>query len=70
MMRADLEELMIVSSLFPSMEWSSSVTRPVLIAREGNILHLYWMPLLLWIDECCADHFIEQLNHRGSAKAQ
>lgn len=68
MMRADLEELMVVSSLFPSMEWSSSVTRSVLIAREGNILRLYWMPLLLWLDECCADHFIEKLNHRGSAK--
>lgn len=66
MMRIDLDELMIISSLFPSMEWSSSVTRPVLIAKECNVLRLYWMPLLLSMDECCANHFIEQLNRRGS----
>ncbi|AOE87971.1 hypothetical protein THL1_5424 [Pseudomonas sp. TCU-HL1] len=64
MMRADLDELMIVSCLFPRMKWTSSVTRPVLIAREGNVLRLYWMPLLLWLDECCAELFIEQLNAR------
>lgn len=70
MMKADLDELIIVSCLFPIMEWSSSVTRPVLIARDGKILRLYWMPLLLRMDECCADLFIDQLNHKGSAKAQ
>ena len=62
MMRADLDELMIVSRLFPRMQWSSSRTRPVLISSEGNVLRLYWMPLLLWLDECCAERFIEQLN--------
>lgn len=66
MMRIDLDELMIISSLFPSMVWSTSATQPVLIAKEGNVLRLYWMPLLLRMDECCADHFIEQLNRRGS----
>ncbi len=52
MMQADLEELMVVSCLFPSMHWTASETRPVLIGRDGNILRLYWMPLLLWLDEC------------------
>lgn len=69
MMRADLDELMIVSSMFPGMKWSSSVTRPVVIAREGNVLRLYWMPLLLWMDEYCAELFIEQLNHKRCTTA-
>jgi hypothetical protein len=65
MMRADLDELLAVSCLFPGMKWAASETRPVVIAREGNVLRLYWMPLLLWLDECCAELFIEQLNRRG-----
>jgi len=49
------------------MPWAASETRPVLIGREGNILRLYWMPLLLWMDGCCAAFFIEQLNRKGCA---
>ncbi|MFN3771142.1 MAG: hypothetical protein ACK4TD_22450 [Ectopseudomonas guguanensis] len=69
MMQADLEELMVVSCLFPGMQWAASVTRPVLIGRDGNILRLYWMPLLLWMDDCCAALFVEQLNRKGCASA-
>lgn len=69
MMQADLDELMIVSCLFPDMKWSSSGKRPVVIARDGNVLRLYWMPMLLWLDECCAELFIEQLNRKGGAPA-
>ena len=65
MMQADLDELMVVSCLFPGMQWAASETRPVLIGREGNILRLYWMPLLLGMDEYCAAFFIEQLNRKG-----
>ena len=66
MMRADLDELMVVSCLCPSMKWSSSVTRPVFISREGNVLRLYWMPLLLWLDPLRAELFVSELN--GSRK--
>lgn len=69
MMQADLDELMIVSCLFPGMQWAASETRPVLIGREDNIRRLYWMPLLLWMDECCAAFFIEQLNRKECASA-
>ncbi|MCY1459278.1 hypothetical protein D9M71_767420 [compost metagenome] len=69
MMQADLDELMVVSRLFPGMQWAASEARPVLIGRDGNILRLYWMPLLLWLDECCAALFIEQLNRKGCASA-
>lgn len=69
MMQADLDELIVVSCLFPGMQWAAAETRPVLIGREGNILRLYWMPLLLWMDECCAALFIEQLNRKGCASA-
>ena len=69
MMRADLDELMVVSCLCPGMKWSSSVRRPVLISREGNVLRLYWMPLLLWMDECRARIFIGELNRNGVALA-
>lgn len=65
MMQADMDELMIVSRLFPRMTWSSSPTRHVVIAKEGNVLRLYRMSLLLWLDECCAESFIEQLNCRN-----
>lgn len=62
MMIADLEDLMFVSRLYPAMTWSSSAVRRVVIARDGNILRLYWMPVLLWLDKDRADLFIEQLN--------
>jgi len=58
-MQADLEELMVVSCLFPGMQWAASEARPVLIGRDGNILRLYWMPLLLLMDDCCAALFVE-----------
>ena len=67
MMQADLDELMVVSCLFPGMQWSSSGTRPVLVAREGNVLRLYWMPLLLWLDPFRAELFVSELNGRRKA---
>jgi len=63
MMRANLDELVVVSCLFPTMRWSASVARSVLIAREGNVLRLYRMPMLLRLDEFRAEVFIAQLNH-------
>lgn len=63
MMRANLDELVIVSCLFPAMRWSASIARSVLIAREGNVLRLYRMPMLLRLDEFRAELFIAQLNH-------
>ena len=62
MMRANLDELVIVSCLFPAMKWSASVARSVLIAREDNVLRLYCMPMLLRLDEFRAELFIAQLN--------
>ncbi|AFK70182.1 hypothetical protein YSA_06335 [Pseudomonas putida ND6] len=35
----------------------------MLIAREGNVLRLYRMPMLLRLDEFRAELFIAQLNH-------
>lgn len=67
MMRADLEDLLFVSRLYPEMRWSSSERRRVLIAREGNVLRLYWMPVLLWMDEHRAGLFIDHLNLEGGA---
>ncbi len=61
-MQADLDDLMVVSCLFPRMQWTVSETRPVLIGRDGNILRLYWMPVLLLLDRDRAELFIDQLN--------
>lgn len=63
MMRANLDELVVVSCLFPAMRWSASVAQSVLIAREGNVLRLYRMPMLLRLDKFRAEVFITQLNH-------
>ncbi len=51
MMRANLDELVIVSCLFPAMRWSASIARSVLIAREGNVLRLYRMPMRTFVHE-------------------
>jgi len=45
MMIADLSDLLVVSCLCPRMKWSTSTTRRFVIAREGNVLHVYWMPV-------------------------
>ena len=42
MMQADLTELLVVSRLIPRLIWSVSATRPVVIARDENLLRLYW----------------------------
>lgn len=62
MMKADLEDLLFVSRLCPEMRWSSSAARPVVIARDGNVLRLYWMPVLLLLDEFRSEKFIQELN--------
>lgn len=69
MMKVDLGDLLFVSRLYPEMRWSSSASRRVLIARDGNVLRLYWMPVLLWLDEHRAGLFIDQLNLKVSASA-
>lgn len=65
MMQADLTELLVVSRLIPRLIWSVSATRPVVIARDENLLRLYWMPVLLRIDDVRAQLFIDELNAAG-----
>lgn len=62
MMRANMDDLMIVSCLCPAMRWSAFAARSVLIGREGNVLRLYRMPVLLQLDEFRAELFVAQLN--------
>lgn len=66
MMSVDLDELLFVSCLCPELDWSASSTRPVIIASEGKVLRLYWMPKLLRLDPFRADLLIGELN--GSRK--
>lgn len=62
MMRANMDELMIVSCLCPAMRWSAFAARSVLIGREGNVIRLYRTPVLLQLDDFRAELFIAQLN--------
>jgi len=62
MMSADLEDLLLVSRLCPELKWSSSVARRVVVSRDGNVLRLYWMPVLLLLDEFLVAEFIQELN--------
>lgn len=62
MMQANLDELMIVSCLYPAMRWSVFAARSVLVGREGNVLRLYRMPVLLQLDGFRAELFVAQLN--------
>ena len=66
MMSANLDELMLVSCLCPELVWSASSTRSVIVANDGTVLRLYWMPLLLWLDPFRAEVFVSELN--GSRK--
>jgi hypothetical protein len=62
MMSADQEELMLVSRLCPELFWSTSSTRPVIVASEGTVLRLYWMPVPLRLDPCRTELFVAKLN--------
>ena len=62
MMSADLDELMLVSCLCPELVWSASSTRPVIVASDGTVLRLYWMPVPLRLDSFRAELFVGELN--------
>ncbi len=62
MMSADLDELMLVSCLCPELVWSASSTRPVIVASDGTVQRLYWMPVLLRLDPFRAELFVGELN--------
>lgn len=66
MMSADLDELILISCLCPELVWSASSTRSVIVANDGTVLRLYWMPMLLWLDPFRAELFVSELN--GSRK--
>lgn len=63
-MRADLQELVVLSQLCPSMVWSwqESSGRRVIVASDGCVIRIYWMPALLCLDEFRAQLFIQELN--------
>lgn len=62
MIHADMEELLIASCLFPNWSWSLSTTCHVLVATEGVVTRLYWMPVLLRLDPFRAELFVSELN--------
>lgn len=62
MMRADLHELLVLSAMFPSWSWRHATARHVIVATEGSVIRLYWMPALLCLDEFRARLFVQQLN--------
>ncbi len=62
MICADMDELIVVSCLFPDWSWSSSPARHVIVATDGVVLRLYRMPLLLRLDPFRADLFVCELN--------
>ena len=66
MMRANLQELVVLSQLCPSMVWTwrESSGRRVIVAADGPVIRIYWMPILLCLDEFRAQVFIEQLNRK------
>jgi len=62
MMQADLEQIFLLSRLYPAWKWSAATERHVIVAKEGIVLRLYWMPALLRIDEFRAQVFVAELN--------
>lgn len=68
-MRVDLQELVVLSQLCPAMVWTcrESSGRHVIVASDGCVIHIYWMPALLRIDEFRAQLFIQELNAVGKS---
>lgn len=62
MMRAELDQMLMLSRLYPAWQWSAVPARHVIVASDGVVLRLYWMPVLLRIDEFRAQLFVQELN--------
>lgn len=68
MMCAGLQELVVLSALFPSWSWKQATARRVIVASDGSVIRLYWMPALLCLDEFRSQLFVQQLNAFGSGR--
>ncbi|MDG1580947.1 hypothetical protein [Pseudomonas sp. GOM6] len=64
MIRADLDELLVLSRLFPAWTWAALPDRNVIVAADADagVLRPYWMPALLCMDTHLAAKFVLQLN--------
>lgn len=62
MMRADMEQMFLLSRLYPSWFWSAVTARHVIVATDGIVLRVYWMPALLRMDTLFAKRFVLELN--------
>lgn len=67
MMYADMEDLALLSAMFPSWSWRLGGRRRVFVASEGPVIRLYWMPALLSLDEFRAQLFVKELNALGAS---
>lgn len=63
MMRADMEQMFLLSRLYPSC-WSAVTARHAIVAADGTVLRVYWMPALLRMDTLFAEQFVLELNAR------
>ena len=68
MMSADLQQLTLLSAMFPSWRWRLAVGRRVVVASEGVVIRLYWMPAILSLDEFRAQLFMQQLNASSASR--
>ncbi|HCF6085738.1 TPA: hypothetical protein NIH71_005867 [Pseudomonas aeruginosa] len=62
MMRADMEQMFLLSRLYPSWSWWAVTARHVIVAADGIVLRVYWMPALLRMDTLFAERFVLELN--------
>lgn len=68
MMKAELDQMFMLSRLYPAWQWSAVPARHVIVAADGVVLRLYWMPALLRIDEFRAQLFVQELNRLATAQ--
>ena len=68
MMRAELDQMFMLSRLYPAWQWSAVPARHVIVASDGVVLRLYWMPALLRLDEFRAQLFVQELNRVATAQ--
>lgn len=68
MMRAELDQMIMLSRLYPAWQWSAVAARHVIVASDGDVIRMYWMPALLRLDEFRAQLFVQELNRLATTQ--
>lgn len=67
MMRAELDELLIVAALCPGWRWSAVPARRLIVAEDDGVLRLYQTRISLWLEPGGVERLLGTLNREEGA---